>query len=310
MRKMLGSYPNGNYTVAIFDDGTKIRFNNKDHLTPLYPESIDLKICNRCDLGCAMCHECSTPDGACANLHVPVLDSLRAYTELAIGGGNPLAHPGLYEFLKRMKMQRVICNMTVHIKHFMENYGVLQALASDRLIYGLGISVPYGLTPEQAEKIASFPNAVVHVIAGMIRPGALATMENKGLRVLILGYKDFGRGNAYINEHRGAVDRKISLLRERLPEMFGKFEAISFDNLAIRQLGVRELVGEKVWNDQYMGDDGQFTMYIDLVKREYAVSSVSERHPFTGENIEQLFAAVREEGEKNAQQENQSHAES
>lgn len=302
MRKIIGRYPNGNYTVVIFDDGTKIRFNHQDHLTPLYPESIDLKICNRCDMGCPMCHECSTPDGVCANLHAPVLDTLRPYTELAIGGGNPLEHPGLYEFLKRMKAQRVICNMTVHLRHFISGYGVLKSLASDGLIHGLGVSVPGALSDEEAAAIAGFPNTVVHVIAGVIRPGAIATMEDRGLRLLILGYKEFGRGSAYASGRQPVIARKIEHLKNRLPSMFSKFEAVSFDNLAIGQLDVQSLLDKKAWNEQYMGDDGQYTMYIDLVKREYAMSSTSPRHSFTAEPIEKLFAAVRKERENNMDQ--------
>ena len=43
-----------------------------------------------------------------------------------------------------------------------------------------------------------------------------------------------------------------------------------------------------------MGDDGQFTMYIDLVKNEYAVSSVSERKSIPeNSTIDSLFASVR-----------------
>ena len=90
----------------MLEDGTKIRYNPLDHFKPDFPESIDMKICNRCDRGCRMCHECSTPDGALADLNAPFLDTLRPYTELAIGGGNPLEHPGLTEFLMRMKKQK------------------------------------------------------------------------------------------------------------------------------------------------------------------------------------------------------------
>ena len=42
-----------------------------------------------------------------------------------------------------------------------------------------------------------------------------------------------------------------------------------------------------------MGDDGQFTMYIDAVKREFAKSSTStERWPITGD-IAEMFGVVK-----------------
>lgn len=40
--KLIGRYKNGNYTVSIFDDGTKIRQNNLDTLEPDTIESMDL----------------------------------------------------------------------------------------------------------------------------------------------------------------------------------------------------------------------------------------------------------------------------
>ena len=42
-----------------------------------------------------------------------------------------------------------------------------------------------------------------------------------------------------------------------------------------------------------MGDDGQNTMYVDLVEREFAVSSTSSiRYPLM-ESIEDMFEKVR-----------------
>lgn len=42
-----------------------------------------------------------------------------------------------------------------------------------------------------------------------------------------------------------------------------------------------------------MGDDGEFTMYVDLVKEEYAVSSVSPRKKLFSNNIETIFKDVK-----------------
>ena len=41
--ELIHNYKNGNYSVKLFDDGTKIRHNKEDNLTPQFPESIDLK---------------------------------------------------------------------------------------------------------------------------------------------------------------------------------------------------------------------------------------------------------------------------
>ena len=57
-------YQNGNYNVHLnLDNGTKIRENDLDFFAPAYPESMDIKITNMCNMGCSFCHENSTPDG-------------------------------------------------------------------------------------------------------------------------------------------------------------------------------------------------------------------------------------------------------
>lgn len=67
MAKLLAKYTNGNYVVRLFDDGTKIRMNNLDNLTPDFAESIDLEITSVCNGNCGYCFdentEVSTPNG-------------------------------------------------------------------------------------------------------------------------------------------------------------------------------------------------------------------------------------------------------
>ena len=293
--KRLGSYVNGNYTVHIFDDGTKIRINNLDNLTPAFPESIDMKICNRCDMGCPMCHEQSVPDGALADLNHPILDTLRPFTELALGGGNPLEHPDLPDFLARMKEKQVICNMTVHLNHFLSNAGKLYEWCSNGLLHGVGISVNSAVPVSVVQAIKQFPNAVVHVIAGYAPLAVYKSMYDQDIKLLILGYKDFGRGFVYGKAHPD-ITFDISDTAFALPAIVKHFPVVSFDNLAIRQLNVKKIVPKEKWDTCYMGNDGQFTMYIDLVQNQYAVSSTSPRHDLTQATIDEVFMAVKEEG--------------
>lgn len=50
-------YTNGNYNVTLsLKDGTKIRETEEDEFIPSRPESIDIKITNKCDIGCLFCH--------------------------------------------------------------------------------------------------------------------------------------------------------------------------------------------------------------------------------------------------------------
>ena len=290
--RLISSYINGNYKVFMYDDGTKVRLNDKDVFVPEFPESIDMKISNKCNMGCAFCHEMSVPNGALANLNHPIFDSLPAWTELALGGGNVFAHPKLEDFLQRMAARHIICNITVHLTHFCQYYGYIHYLVDNNLVHGVGISVNNDISEEEIELIKSIPNTVVHVIAGVVRYSTLMKLANHDIKLLILGYKTFGRGEQYIREHTN-ISKEIDYLRAHMYELREWFPLISFDNLAIRQLRLREMVSDKEWERTYMGNDGQFTMYVDLVEETFARSSTSAREPIGAEtDIRNLFNRV------------------
>ena len=70
---------------------------------------------------------------------------------------------------------------------------------------------------------------------------------------------------------------------------------VSFDNQALLDLDIRKQIGEEKYNKYYMGDDGLFTMYIDLVEKKFAVSSTSSVRYNLLDNIEDMFKVVKEE---------------
>ena len=292
--KVLGSYTNGNYRVVILDDGTKIRVNNLDNLTPDKPEAMDIKITNMCDMGCAFCYEDSKKDGAHGDImNLPFLDTLLPYTELAIGGGNPLTHPDLIPFLKMCKEKKLICSMTVNQMHFINNQDLIRYLVDNKLIYGLGVSLVQ-VNPELISLLQTYPNAVVHTINGVHTLKEYQGLYDKGLKVLILGYKQFRRGVTFYSP-KVEADKKV--IYDNLPEMIKHFKVISFDNLALKQLDVKRLLSKEEWEDSFMGDDGQFTMFVDVVKKEFATSSISTiRYPLTND-IKDMFDTIKKEKE-------------
>lgn len=292
--KLLGTYKNGNYRVVIFDDGTKIRTNDLDFFKPDVPESMDIKITNKCDMNCAMCHENSTPSGKHGDImNLKFIDSLHPYTELAIGGGNPLAHPDLIAFLTKCRKLKLIPSMTVNQKHFMENLDLLKELTQKKLIYGLGVSLTLPSTKFIAA-IKQFPNAVIHVIAGLVGLESLKVISNQGLKILILGYKQFRRGKDLYQIESDAIENSIKELKDYLAEVRDWFEVVSFDNLAIKQLDPKRLLTDEEYDEFFMGEDGFATMYVDCVKQEFARSSTStERYPIK-DNIKDMFEIIRE----------------
>ena len=291
-------YNNGNYRVGIdLASGTKIRETEDDMFISEFPENIDIKITNQCDMGCPMCHENSYPEGKHGNImKAKFINTLRPYTELAIGGGNALAHPDLIPFLKKLRSRDIIPNLTVNQVHFMKNKELLKSLVDRRLIFGLGVSFCEA-TKEFLEAIKQFDNAVIHVINGIVTYGEMEFLADNDLKVLILGYKDFRRGESYKKLRGGYIECNQINLKGYLKDFIPRFKALSFDNLAIEQLNVKNLMTQEQWNEFYMGDDGQFTMYIDMVTETFAKNSVAalNKRYHLLDNIDDMFAKIKEE---------------
>lgn len=295
--KILGSYKNNDYTCTMFSDGTKIRWNDKDSFNPIKPESIDLKITNKCNMACNMCHENSTSDGKHGDiLNLPFIDTMFPYSEVAIGGGNPLTHPDLIEFLERLKERKIIASMTVNQMHFMQNIDLLKELTDKKLIYGLGISYIGVRHSNCIEEIKQFPNAVVHVINGIVHMDSLEALAHNDLKILVLGYKEFRRGKDLYDECGSEIDFLKSQFYDMLPKIVndGWFKCISFDNLAIKQLEPKRLMSEEDYKSFFMGMDGEYTMYVDSVNRQFAKSSVSTERYDLMDDIADMFKIVKD----------------
>lgn len=295
--KILGSYKNNDYTCTMFSDGTKIRWNDKDSFNPIKPESIDLKITNMCNMECGICHENSTPDGKHGDiLNLPFIETMFPYSEIAIGGGNPLTHPDLIEFLEGLKERKIIASMTVNQVHFMHNIDLLKELTDKKLIYGLGISYIGGRHKNCIDAIKQFPNAVVHVINGIVHMDSLEALAHNDLKILILGYKEFRRGKTLYDECGSQINYLKAQFYDMLPKIVndGWFKCISFDNLAIKQLEPKRLMSDKDYKEFYMGDDGSFTMYVDAVNRQFAKSSVSTERYDLMDDIADMFKIVKD----------------
>lgn len=295
-------YKNGNYTVSInLDNGTKIRENDLDNLTPAFAENCDVNISTVCDGGCKWCYMDCTPNGKHGDIMSPkFLDTLHPWTELAIAG-NDLTHPDLIPFLEKMKKKNIIVNMTVNQKHFEAKQDMIRKLYSTRLIHGLGVSLVKP-TYEFIKLIKQYPNAVIHTIAGITEINDYRLLAFNDLKVLILGYKNIGRGEWYWNLDLGTTDyiiRDMYELQCNLKRMVSDnwFKVISFDNLALKQLDVKSLLSDDEWNEFYAGDEGSHTFYIDLVEKKFAKNSMTsddEKHDLL-DNVDDMFQVIKNE---------------
>lgn len=295
-------YKNGNYTVSInLDNGTKIRENDLDNLSPAFAENCDVTISTVCDGGCKWCYMDCTPNGKHGDIMSPkFLDTLHPWTELAIAG-NDLTHPDLIPFLEKMKKKNIIVNMTVNQKHFEAKQDMIRKLYSTRLIHGLGVSLVKP-TYEFIKLIKQYPNAVIHTIAGITEINDYRLLAFNDLKVLILGYKNIGRGEQYWNLDLGTTDyiiRDMYELQCNLKRIVSDnwFKVISFDNLALKQLDVKSLLSDDEWNEFYAGDEGAYTFYIDLVEKKFAKNSMTsddEKHDLL-DNVDDMFQVIKNE---------------
>jgi len=263
-------YVNGNINVELFDDGTKIR-TYTDNPAPEFPESIDVKITNFCDQCCPYCHEQSDSMGDHGDLDrlFNIISPLPSGIELAIGGGNPLAHPDLIDLLVRLKEKGFIANITVNQNHLHKDVKLVNDLINQKLVYGVGVSI----VNSNLDNIKLSDNTVFHLIAGINDVKIIDELLKlyKIPKILVLGYKRFGRGSNYYNE---MIEENINTWYRNISRYIGKC-ILCFDNLAITQLNIKRLFTNQGWDLFYMGDDFQFSMYLDAVKGQYATSSRS-----------------------------------
>lgn len=272
-------YKNGNTIVSInVNDGTKIRFTKDAEFKPAFAESIDLTITNKCSQNCSYCFQYATPNGKHADLLSDYvvntfIPSLHPYTELAMNG-NDLDHPQLWDFLKLLKKEKVIANITVNQNQFMNNLSELFSLQNQGLIHGVGVSY---LNPDEVffRALPIIKNAVVHTIAGITN---IQLLKGMNLNVLVLGYKDKGRGISYAVNNATKIIENIEYLKSYLYTYKFKqdFKGIGFDTLATRQLSLKDILSKEDWELCYQGDDGTFTYFVDLVENEFAKSSTSD----------------------------------
>ena len=286
-------YKNGNYSVLIKNDGTKIRTTHFDEFIPDFAENVDVKLTDKCSIGCQFCYEGSTKEGRHGQVfYYNFINNLHPYTEMALNG-NDLDHPDLILFLKHLKKKKVFANITVHQQQFLNNYELIKKLKETKLINGIGISLQY---PSQdfINKVKSLKDTVLHVINGILSKEVIELLKNNDLKLLILGYKDLQRGINYKSKFAEQVKKNQQYLYDSLESMLSCFDIISFDNLALEQLNVKRLLSSEEWNNFYMGDDGKFTFYIDLVKGEFAKNSLSqERFPIEDKSIDEMFNIIK-----------------
>ena len=280
------NYRNGNYVVYFnTETGDKVRNTHDATFIPAFAENCDVTITDKCDGGCAFCYAGCTANGKHGDLNAACLDTVPPYTELAING-NDLSHPDLIPFLERMKYRRVIVNMTLNQKHFMKHFNFICTLKELNLIHGIGVSL-VAADDEFIAKLKVLPNVIVHVINGLFTEKEADLLSDNGFDILILGYKTTGRGQNFLDNHNDGISYNQRWLSDNILQLMTHFRTVEFDNLALEQLAMKDKIAEDVWRRHYMGDEGGFTFFVNLVEGYFAKNSTSPDHyPLMGSMME------------------------
>ena len=303
---ILGTYTNGNYRVKIYSDGTKIRITDDDHFSPSFAESMDMKVTDCCDGKCSFCYANAYPGGKSMDMSDPdiisFLNTIHPYTEVAINL-NDMGWPYLSTFLKRMGNQKVIVNGTINIRHLTpKNSALLEYWQEHDMLKGIGVSI---LSRQDLEVIPEIlrrlDNVVFHVVCGLIDKEFIDILSEDSrfhdVKALFLGYKALdGKGFRYFEENNRSILDNTEYLRLKLPVLMNNMNVVSFDNLAIEQLGIRDIVKDADWNQHYMGDEGEFTFYVDMVNKQFAPSStdsLTNFFPIASRSASECFKEVR-----------------
>jgi len=296
----MSRYLNGNYIVSIsgsFDQNRKyeaLRFD--EDLNADFPDSIDLKITNKCSHGCKFCHESSNISGKSFDLEKTkkILDTLpNDPIEIAIGGGNVLeCYDDLLELIKFCSDKSFSTRITLNVLDILnsENTEKIKKIIEIDHSISLGVSIQsldqVELLIKSMEK--TYATIVLHIILGIFPIEELKSLlelptdyyRAVGRRILILGYKQFGRGKNIsikedvINQWKNTISNYIYSTRGNKTGLLSiNYKAIGFDNLAIEQLNLKDMLLKPEWESIYLGTDFSHSMYIDAVEETFAPTS-------------------------------------
>lgn len=187
-------------------------------------------------------------------------------TEIIILGGNPLLHPGLTNFLDILRRSGKINIINLH-QDYIDNdtIEILKKLQDCGNIYSINIYCSSTIEPEYYD----IERVTYCIDIGRSPISILDSLKEES--VLVLGCTN--------------TDKKLSNCPEHLIHNIKSWykniykylltNSINFDDLALEQLNMKRLLPENVWNDYYIRNDNQFSIYMDLVEGKYSASNTS-----------------------------------
>lgn len=290
-------YRNGTYLVKLDDDGTKEFIG--EVFESDFPDSIDVKITNNCNYGCPFCHESSIPGGKNCDTEklLEKLGQLPDGVELALGGGNVLLHPDIKLITDELR-KKFIVNITLSENDYINEKSKKTMQEIYQNINAVGKSVTNSCN-RKVETLRYFDiefstmvkTEVIHTIIGVIQPDQFEYICESSPKVLLLGFKQFGRGEKITIDKLDEWKKVVRKIKYQMNTKYSNL-TLSFDNLALEQLDLKSAFLKKDWDRFYLGDEFTHSMYLDAVNGEYAPTSrspKSERVSWDGLDIITYF---------------------
>ena len=286
---IIGQYKNGNYTTTLYADGSRDRVSEGDAFIPSFPESVELKITEKYDGEFPWFSSIKTDKPRDAKLMetelspIGYLKSIRSLTEVTISGGY-LDHPEIINLLFYFKRKNVPVKVVIGQDYFYSKdhlkYHRLLGWQKRGLISNLGVILTDSEDTDFIYHLQEFNNPTVIVSVGVFNGLDLDNLEGKGFNLLIKGYVSSENNKEYTASHSKDIEyNRDWLIKSIDSEFLPAFKSVSFDNLAISQLGLDDERFTKKDEDHsnfYFAVDGDFSLYIDMVNSEFASSEYSK----------------------------------
>lgn len=274
----------GWWTLFSPETGMKTSINFNTDSSPFTkgrtPDLIDIKITDYCEANCTYCYQDSSVKGKHAS-YTTISSYIRTFKkmdvfEIAIGGGEPTKHPLFAQILREARESGIIPSFSTKSFDWMTDLEILRAV--DKYAGKIGFSCS---TQDEVRALIYHINKsklprekfVVHYVLGSSPIDELSRMLDtisnaKHLDVLLLGYKETGRGSKftpYDNSQWGELLKNNS---------YGI--RVGVDTCVAAQYE-DTIKGLNVSTVLYYKDEGKFSMYIDAVENKVARSSFEKR---------------------------------
>lgn len=283
------------------ETGMKFRWAKTPYTKSAIPELVDVKITDYCGFKCAFCYQGSTTEG----LHAPTDRILSTFQdlagwgvfEIAIGGGEPIAHPDFETIMRAGRAMGLSLSFTTFNKAFDKTHPSLLPLLNEMDAYPKDNSIICGSTgvsvhgPKDVEALNQLRGRLhsancYRELTAQTVVGAtpMRTIErtldvcvDHNIPLLLLGYKTTGRGEGRQKQTDINTLRKILLKAKRKTEHAawtgnGTSFSLSVDT-AFLDLYSPLLDDLDVPLSLRSSPEGKFSMYVDAVTNQCGPSS-------------------------------------